>query len=152
MPDTILEARNVGRRAGDHWLLRGASLTLSAGERLAIVGEMGSGKSVLLRALALLDPIDEGEVLFREAIVENEVPPEDAVPREGDDAEPEHEHPDREDEAPEEHLADRPQPVLEALDLSHSTPPSGKHIIPAEEGKPAVQGAATRGRRPRSPA
>jgi peptide/nickel transport system ATP-binding protein len=42
---------------GTSHVLRGVSLTVSAGERVAVVGESGCGKSVLLRSiLALLDP------------------------------------------------------------------------------------------------
>ncbi len=61
----IIEANNLGRKAEDgRWLLRNIDLKLSAGERLALVGPSGSGKSLLLRALAMLDPLDEGKLLF----------------------------------------------------------------------------------------
>ncbi|MBL9124640.1 MAG: ATP-binding cassette domain-containing protein, partial [Planctomycetaceae bacterium] len=69
--ELLLEARNLGRRAPrtGHWLLRGVSLFVATGERLVIAGPTGSGKSLLLRALALLDPLDEGEVRWRDAAV-----------------------------------------------------------------------------------
>ncbi|MBW3661002.1 MAG: ATP-binding cassette domain-containing protein [Gemmatimonadetes bacterium] len=73
----LLEARGVGRRAsGDEgWLLRDVSLTLAAGERLAVVGPSGAGKSLLLRSLALLDPVDRGEILWRgERVADDDVP------------------------------------------------------------------------------
>lgn len=60
----MLEARSIARRAGDAWLLRPLDLRIAAGERLALSGPSGAGKTVLLRALALLDPLDEGEVLL----------------------------------------------------------------------------------------
>ena len=52
--------RIVGVRALD-----GISLTLGAGDRLAIVGRNGSGKTTLLRVLAGLLPPDEGVVRVR---------------------------------------------------------------------------------------
>lgn len=71
-----LEADRVGRRhpAGG-WLLRGVSLTLAPGDRVAVEGPTGAGKTLLLRALALLDPLDEGRVLWRSrAVADAEVP------------------------------------------------------------------------------
>jgi putative ABC transport system ATP-binding protein len=60
----LLRARGIGRRApnSDRWLLQDISLEICSGERLAIVGPSGSGKSLLLRALALLDAIDAGQI------------------------------------------------------------------------------------------
>lgn len=60
----MLEARSIARRAGDHWLLRRLSLVIAGGERIALSGPSGAGKTVLLRALALLDPLDDGEILL----------------------------------------------------------------------------------------
>lgn len=57
------------------WLLRGVSVAVAAGERLAVTGPTGAGKTLLLRALALLDPLDEGEVRWRgRAVAPAEVP------------------------------------------------------------------------------
>jgi len=63
----LLRAAGIGRRAPDSggWLLQDISFDICAGERLAIVGPSGSGKSLLLRALALLDAIDAGEIELR---------------------------------------------------------------------------------------
>lgn len=60
----MLEARSIARRAGDHWLLRRLDLRITGGERIALSGPSGAGKTVLLRALALLDPLDGGELLL----------------------------------------------------------------------------------------
>lgn len=60
----MLELRDGGRRVGGRWLWRGLSFTLAAGERLGVVGPSGSGKTLLLRVLAALDRLDEGEVRF----------------------------------------------------------------------------------------
>jgi putative ABC transport system ATP-binding protein len=63
----LLEAQNIGRliRGSQRWLLRNLSFRVGNGDRVAIVGPTGSGKTLLLRSLALLDPIDEGLVLWR---------------------------------------------------------------------------------------
>jgi len=45
-------------------LLDDVSLQLTAGDRRVVTGPTGSGKTLLLRALALLDAVDEGEVLW----------------------------------------------------------------------------------------
>jgi putative ABC transport system ATP-binding protein len=63
----LLRVRGIGRRApkSDRWLLQDISIDIRSGERLAVVGPSGSGKSLLLRALALLDAIDAGEIELR---------------------------------------------------------------------------------------
>ncbi|MEM9658346.1 MAG: ATP-binding cassette domain-containing protein, partial [Planctomycetota bacterium] len=62
----ILQAIGLGRRSrtGD-WLLRQATLTVRPGDRIALAGRSGSGKTLLMRAMARLDPIEEGEVRWR---------------------------------------------------------------------------------------
>ncbi|HYS63852.1 MAG TPA: ATP-binding cassette domain-containing protein [Paraburkholderia sp.] len=45
-------------------LLQPTTFALHAGDRVAITGPSGSGKSVFLRALALLDPLDAGRIMW----------------------------------------------------------------------------------------
>jgi putative ABC transport system ATP-binding protein len=70
----FLEADKIGRRApsADKWLLRDVSVRVDPGARVAIVGPSGSGKSLLLRALALLDPIDQGSIRWRGSPADSE--------------------------------------------------------------------------------
>lgn len=62
----MLEAVDVLRVAGSRVLLDHVSLKLQVSDRLGLTGPTGSGKSLLLRALSMLDPNDSGEVLWRE--------------------------------------------------------------------------------------
>jgi ATP-binding cassette subfamily B protein/ATP-binding cassette subfamily C protein len=61
-----IEFRNVSFRypGGDKWVLRGVDLKLSAGEKLAIVGENGAGKSTLIKLLMRLYDPTEGAILY----------------------------------------------------------------------------------------
>jgi len=50
-------------------LLNSLDFTLAAGDRVAVTGPSGSGKSVFLRALALLDSLTSGHVFWRNTLV-----------------------------------------------------------------------------------
>lgn len=62
--EPLLVARGLGRQhpEASGWLYQKIELSLLPGGRTALVGPTGSGKSLILRALALLDPIDQGEI------------------------------------------------------------------------------------------
>ena len=45
--------------------VKGVSFSLNVGETLGIVGESGSGKSTIAKALMLLQPVADGQILFR---------------------------------------------------------------------------------------
>jgi putative ABC transport system ATP-binding protein len=63
---TVLSVRNLTKAysaAGEQVVvLRGVSLTVAAGERVALTGESGSGKSTLLHLIAGLDRADGGTI------------------------------------------------------------------------------------------
>src|SRR5256885_3852055 len=48
----------------DKWVLRGVSLRLAAGEKMALVGENGAGKSTLIKLLMRLYDPSEGSILY----------------------------------------------------------------------------------------
>ena len=60
-----IEATDLYVRLGQRNVLRGVSLSLTLGERVAIVGPNGAGKTTLLRALAGLLPPRRGRVSLR---------------------------------------------------------------------------------------
>jgi putative ABC transport system ATP-binding protein len=65
--DVLLEAHHIGRNipSGGGMLLADVLLAVSAGTRVALVGPSGAGKTLLLRAMAMLDPVDRGDIRWR---------------------------------------------------------------------------------------
>jgi macrolide transport system ATP-binding/permease protein len=61
-PASHLRARDLRKGFGDGPVLGGVSLTVTAGQRLAVIGDNGTGKSTLLRLLADRLVPDSGEV------------------------------------------------------------------------------------------
>ena len=61
---TALELRGVALSRGGRRLFCGLSLSLAAGQACALTGANGAGKTSLLRAIAGLVAIDEGEIGF----------------------------------------------------------------------------------------
>ena len=60
MAPPLMSISDMGVNLGDRWLLRGVDLSVSAGDRLALVGRNGAGKSTLMKLIAgQLEP-DEG--------------------------------------------------------------------------------------------
>jgi putative ABC transport system ATP-binding protein len=60
----LIEARDVVKSFGQTPALRGAGVSVAAGEMLAVMGPSGSGKSTLLHCLAGILTPESGEILF----------------------------------------------------------------------------------------
>lgn len=57
-----LEVRDIAIRRGDRLVLDGLRFSATRGELLALMGDSGTGKTSVLRAIAGLDPIAAGEI------------------------------------------------------------------------------------------
>ena len=57
----VITLTNVSKSYGDIVVYRGMNLTLSRGDRVALVGPNGAGKTTMLKILAGVVPVDEGE-------------------------------------------------------------------------------------------
>lgn len=63
-----LSAENISKSYNDRWLFRGLSIGISKGEKFALVGENGTGKTTLIQILTGEIPPDEGEVVVRDGV------------------------------------------------------------------------------------
>ncbi|HWC93564.1 MAG TPA: ABC transporter ATP-binding protein [Pseudolabrys sp.] len=64
-----LAVRNLALRLGDAEILQGVSLTVAAGEAVALLGASGSGKTTLLRAIAGLERPHAGSIVIGERVL-----------------------------------------------------------------------------------
>jgi len=61
---SLIEVHGLKKSFGSLNVLKGVDLTVEEGERIAIIGGSGCGKSVFLRSLCLLEKPDEGQILI----------------------------------------------------------------------------------------
>ena len=61
---SLIEVRGLRKSFGSLDVLKGVDLTVEQGERVAIIGGSGCGKSVFLRSLCLLEKPDAGQVFI----------------------------------------------------------------------------------------
>lgn len=78
----IIVARDVDKRFGSFYALRGVSATFFEGQVTAIVGPSGSGKSTFLRTLNRLETHDGGEIIVDGIELNDDIQHLDAIRRE----------------------------------------------------------------------
>ncbi len=72
--ETLLAARELELRFHDRVLLKNASLAVSSGNRIGMVGRNGAGKSTFLRLLAGEMECDAGEIIRRRGLIVGYLP------------------------------------------------------------------------------
>ncbi len=61
---SLIEVKGLKKAFGSLEVLKGIDLTVTQGERIAIIGGSGCGKSVFLRSLCLLEKPDAGQIFI----------------------------------------------------------------------------------------
>lgn len=74
-PVPLIELRGVYKTFGNKTVLKGVNLQIFEGDRIAVIGPSGTGKSTIMRVIAGLLMPDEGEVLLngvaRQSLIED---------------------------------------------------------------------------------
>jgi ABC-type polar amino acid transport system ATPase subunit len=69
----LIEAQGLGKTFGVHRVLCGIDLAVAEREVVCVIGPSGSGKTTLLRCLALLETMQEGQVVVQGRVVASPV-------------------------------------------------------------------------------
>lgn len=79
MNEPLIELKGVSKSFGSKKVLDSVDLTIYRGEALGIIGPSGTGKSTILRLIAGLTPLDEGEIYIqgvrRQGLIEDATDP-----------------------------------------------------------------------------
>ena len=70
-----IQLKNAGKRFQYEWVFRNVDVTFGLGDKIAITGSNGSGKSTFLKCLAGQQPLSEGEIIYfhnNQAVPESE--------------------------------------------------------------------------------
>lgn len=70
-----LQAHNLAVAFDGTWIFRGVSLSVESGQRIALVGPSGSGKSLLLKSLAMLHQVSEGNIRWHGQVISGSAVP-----------------------------------------------------------------------------
>ncbi len=64
----MIEVRNVSKVFNSVYVLKNISVTFEQGQTNLIIGQSGSGKTVLLKAIVGLHDVDEGKILYEDVV------------------------------------------------------------------------------------
>jgi phospholipid/cholesterol/gamma-HCH transport system ATP-binding protein len=64
----MIEVRNLSKVFNSIYVLKNISITFEQGQTNLIIGQSGSGKTVLLKAIVGLHDVDEGEILYEDVV------------------------------------------------------------------------------------
>lgn len=64
----MIEVKNINKRFGENHVLKDISVKFQKGRTNLVIGQSGSGKTVLIKCLVGLHEIDSGEILFDERL------------------------------------------------------------------------------------
>lgn len=69
--EKLLDVKNVQKSFGEKKIHRGVNFSLFKGETIGLLGNSGTGKSVLLRSIIGLEEIDAGEIYYRNTRIDH---------------------------------------------------------------------------------
>lgn len=62
----MIELKNVHKRFGENHVIKGIDITFEQGKTNLIIGQSGSGKTVLLKSIVGLHEVTEGQIFYNE--------------------------------------------------------------------------------------
>ena len=62
--DLVVEMKNLKKSFGKNHVLRDINLVIKKGENIVVLGQSGTGKSVLIKCIVGLDDLDEGKLML----------------------------------------------------------------------------------------
>ena len=63
-----LSAENVSRNIGERWIFKSLFFGLQKGEKVALIGKNGTGKTTLMETLMGMQTPDDGKISIRKGI------------------------------------------------------------------------------------